>query len=69
MVGSLWNLRDFDTPLVVEEFYRRMGLGQPGGEKGCDYAAFALNETVNHLRTKEFKEKPSRWIPLVHYGI
>ncbi|VDC07759.1 unnamed protein product [Peniophora sp. CBMAI 1063] len=69
VIATMWSIKDDDTPLIVEAYYKELlalcASGVLGaGETG---AAYALHETVQGLR-KKIGENVLRWAPFVHFG-
>ncbi|MFS8097959.1 CHAT domain-containing protein [Lentzea alba] len=59
VIGTLWNIRSDDGPVVADDFYTHLLDDAP--------SALALHEAQRRLRTVA-PDDPARWAPFVHIG-
>ncbi|KAF7351946.1 hypothetical protein MVEN_01156600 [Mycena venus] len=73
VVATMWTIKDYDGPTIVETFYRELFAGcnataAPQSLPDLTKSARALHAAVTKLRADP-KVPFHRWAPFVHYGL
>ena len=71
VIGSLWQVRDTNTALLMPKLYSGM-MSESNGRLDVERSKFVLHDTMLELREETRfggKADPLVWAPYVHFGI
>jgi CHAT domain-containing protein len=66
IVGTMWSIGDDDGLIIAEQFHKCL-VDEAGGDSGR--AAYALPDTVAHLRNARGENDFACWVPFIHLGV
>ena len=67
VVGTLWEVNDYDAKVVAVLFYKFLLEGPQG--MTAENVPLALHRAVARLRQVRYSSSPRRWAPFICYGI